>query len=133
MNGEPRSRIFLYGTLRRGGSRDVTVHYDGAEFVASARLRGVLYHLGRYPGLRLDATADWVRGELFDVGPAALAGLDDWEGVEAADPEAGEYRRVRAMARVDGGADEPCWVYEICVERCAGRPVIASGDWLSAR
>jgi len=38
-----RERIFLYGTLRRGGSRDARKFYEGAEFVAPARVRGVLH------------------------------------------------------------------------------------------
>ncbi len=126
-----RARIFLYGTLRRGGSRDATRFYDGAEFVAPARARGVLYDFGEYPGLRLDAEAGWVTGEIFEVTPEALAGLDEWEGIDPAASDAGEYRRVRAaVVRADGVAEE-CWVYEAREGACAGRLVIAAGDWIA--
>lgn len=125
------ARIFLYGTLRRGGSRDARVFYEGAAFVAPARVRGTLFDFGAYPGLRLDPAGDWVRGELFDVTAAALAGLDDWEGIDAADAGAGEYRRVRVDATRDDGAVETCWVYEIRAALSVARPVIASGDWLA--
>lgn len=131
MESAGRERIFLYGTLRRGASRDVLAHYAGVEFVASARVRGTLHDLGDYPGLRRDATAGWVRGEIFDVDAAALAGLDEWEGIDPVAPEAGEYRRVRVTAERDDGAEGSCWVYEIEAAKCAGRPVIASGDWLA--
>lgn len=131
MDGGARHRIFLYGTLRRGGSRDATVFYDGVEFVGPARVRGVLHDLGDYPGLRLDPAMDGVRGELFDVAPAALAGLDAWEGIDGAGPGSAEYRRVQTTAQRDDGSSEPCWVYEISAARCAGRPVIVSGDWLA--
>lgn len=131
MESAGRERIFLYGTLRRGASRDVLAHYAGTEFVASARVRGTLHDFGDYPGLRLDASAGWVRGEIFDVDAVTLAGLDEWEGIDPAAPTAGEYRRVRVEAERDDGALETCWVYEIMAEKCAGRPVIASGDWLA--
>lgn len=126
-----RERIFLYGTLRRGGSRDATRFYVGAEFVAAARVRGVLHDFGEYPGLRLGAEAGWVHGEIFEVTAQALAGLDEWEGIDPAAPDAGEYRRVRASVRREDGGDETCWIYEIAEARCAGRPVIASGDWIA--
>ncbi|MDD5199749.1 MAG: gamma-glutamylcyclotransferase [Terrimicrobiaceae bacterium] len=131
MGASASQRIFLYGTLRRGGSRDALAHYDGAEFVAPARVRGVLHDFVDYPGLLLDPAADWVRGELFDVTPGALAGLDEWEGIDPREPATCGYRRVRVQAHRDDGAMETCWVYEIAADRCAGRPVIASGDWLA--
>lgn len=124
-------RIFLYGTLRRGGSRDVRRFYRGAGFVGEARVRGTLYDLGDYPGLRLDEGGGWVAGELFDVAPETLARLDEWEMIDPAAPDAGEYRRVRLVAERPGGVPEECWGYEIAREKCIGRPVIASGDWLA--
>lgn len=131
MESAGRERIFLYGTLRRGASRDVLAHYAGVEFVASARVRGVLYDLGDYPGLRLDAAASWVHGEVFAVDGATLAGLDEWEGIDPVAPEAGEYRRVRVAVQRDDGAVESCWAYEIRAARCESAQVIASGDWLA--
>jgi gamma-glutamylcyclotransferase (GGCT)/AIG2-like uncharacterized protein YtfP len=126
-----RERIFLYGTLRRGGSRDVLKFYEGAFFAGGARLRGTLYDLGEYPGLILDDRADFVIGELFDVTAGALADLDEWEGIDLENPDGGEYRRRRIEAELADGSPQPCWVYEIRPEVCAGRPVIGSGDWLS--
>lgn len=124
-------RIFLYGTLRRGGSRDATRFYDGAKFVGPARVRGALYDFGEYPGLRLAAEAGWVKGELFDVTPDALAGLDAWEGIDPAAPDAGEYRRVRAMVELADGVAGECWIYEARGSVCAGRPVVPGGDWIA--
>ena len=119
-------RIFLYGTLRRGGTRDVLRHYEGAVFVGPARVRGVLHDLGDYPGLRLADDDGWVLGESFDVSARALALLDEWEGIGETD----EYRRVR-LSVVRDDAVEICWGYEAAAWKCAGRPVIPSGDWLA--
>jgi gamma-glutamylcyclotransferase (GGCT)/AIG2-like uncharacterized protein YtfP len=129
--GEGRERIFLYGTLRRGGTRDVERFYGGAEFVACARVRGVLHDFVDYPGLRLSADADWVRGELFDVTAETLAGLDEWEGIDPAAHEQSDYRRLRLLAERDDGVLEECWGYEVVAEKIEGRPVIASGDWIT--
>jgi gamma-glutamylcyclotransferase (GGCT)/AIG2-like uncharacterized protein YtfP len=109
----------------------VLVHYAGVEFVASARVRGTLYDFGAYPGLRLDPAAGWVHGEIFEVTAAALAGLDDWEGIDPAAPEAGEYLRVRVTVERDDGTKESCWVYEMVDAKCASGVVIESGDWLA--
>jgi gamma-glutamylcyclotransferase (GGCT)/AIG2-like uncharacterized protein YtfP len=127
--GEGRERIFLYGTLRRGGTRDIETFYDGAEFLGGGRVRGVLHDFIDYPGLRLAPDAGPVRGEVFDVTAETLARLDEWEGIDPAAPDDGEYRRIRA--RIErAGRLETCWLYEATAAKCAGRPVIASGDWL---
>ncbi len=131
MGDATRERIFLYGTLRRGGSRDILKYYEGAEFAGTARVRGMLHELGEYPGLRLLDGGGWVRGELFDVTPAALARLDEWEGIDASLPEQGEYRRIRMAVERDDGGQDWCWGYEIAPRNCEGRPVIPSGDWIA--
>lgn len=124
-------RIFLYGTLRRGGSRDVLKYYKGASFVAMAQVRGVLYDLGEYPGIRLKSSAGWVQGELFDINAAGMAALDDWEGIDPQAPGDGPYRRVRALVDWEDGTPDVCWIYEIAKQQCKGMPIIPSGDWLA--
>jgi gamma-glutamylcyclotransferase (GGCT)/AIG2-like uncharacterized protein YtfP len=129
VEGAGRERIFLYGTLRRGGSRDVLKHYGDVEFIGAARVRGVLHDFGEYPGLRLSDAEGWVKGELFDVTPAVLALLDEWEGIVPDATEQGEYRRIRMTVERDTREAESCWGYEIAPPNWEGRPVIASGDW----
>ncbi|MGH8048384.1 MAG: gamma-glutamylcyclotransferase family protein [Chthoniobacterales bacterium] len=128
--GAGTERIFLYGTLRRGGTRDVLRHYGGAEFIGEARVRGVLHDFLDYPGLRLSADDVWVRGELFAVTAETLARLDEWEGIDPATPDDGDYRRVRLIVELDGAPQE-CWGYEARLEKVADRPVIESGDWIA--
>lgn len=131
MPGEGAERIFLYGTLRRGASRDVTRFYRGVRFVTAARVRGRLHDFGEYPGLRLDEAAGWVVGETFEVTPEALAALDEWEGIPPETTNGAEYRRLRAEVETEGGGSTECWLYEASAERCAGASVIPSGDWLA--
>ena len=125
---EPESGelVFVYGTLRRGGSN--AFRMDGAEFVGAATVGGALYRISWYPGLVLDGDGR-VTGEIYRVGAEQLRALDEFEGLAAGEIEGSEYRRVRVEA--DAGDDEvvEVWVYEWKGgfnedER------IQSGDWL---
>lgn len=87
-----RHLIFVYGTLKKGGSNHGWL--QGQHLLGPARTRPgfTLYSLGEYPGLvpsRQDT--EGVTGELWAVTPECLARLDAFEGV----PE-GLYARVPA-------------------------------------
>ncbi len=84
------SRIFVYGTLKRGGSNHGWL--KGQRLVGAARtMPGFrLYDLGGYPGMVRDPQQGLaVEGEVWEVDAAALARLDELEDVEG-----GEYARV---------------------------------------
>ena len=89
----PRRRVvFVYGTLKRGGPNHGRL--AGQEYLGDARLAPglALYSLGEYPGLVAEpGSPDRVTGELWAVDDAALAGLDELEGLAE-----GLYARVAA-------------------------------------
>jgi gamma-glutamylcyclotransferase (GGCT)/AIG2-like uncharacterized protein YtfP len=123
----PARYLFVYGTLRRGGSNDIARFAPAPEHVADASIAGTLYDLGSYPGAVLGGTA-WVAGEIYAITPALEARLDVLEEVKHDD--SGEY--IKREVKVQAGAEElMCLVYEIHPKRIVGRPVIASGDWLA--
>ena len=75
-------RLFVYGTLKRGGSNHAQL--AGQKFLGEARTAHgyTLYSLGSYPGLIADATdREGVIGEVWQVTPIALARLDAFEGL----------------------------------------------------
>lgn len=83
------TRLFLYGTLRRGGSAHHRM--SGQRFLGEARTVGGygLYRLSGYPGLvAVPEHAAGVVGEVWEVDDAALGALDAYEGVSE-----GLYRR----------------------------------------
>ncbi len=83
------SLLFVYGTLKRGGSNHGQL--AGQKFVGPARTATGyrLFLLEGYPGMvPWQADQEGVVGELWDVTDAALPQLDAFEGV----PE-GLYRR----------------------------------------
>ncbi len=116
----PGEKIFVYGTLRRGGSQHFRM--AGAEFVAAGTVRGRLYGIDWYPGLVLDDSAEEITGEVYQVCPGLLESLDAFEG--------GEYRRVRAMVALADEKTVSAWVWEWLGEIDEFRR-ITSGDWLS--
>ena len=118
--------VFVYGTLRAGGSNDITRWRPSAQFVGTAEIAGTLYDLGAYPGATLGGTAR-VRGEVHRIEPALEAQLDQLE--EVLPDEQGEYFK-REIAVWVGRQRIDCLVYEINPSRLSGRGVIPSGDWL---
>ena len=124
----PPRCVFVYGTLRRGGSNDITRLQPAPRFVGPAQVAGVLYHLGAYPGLLLGGDR-WVVGEVYAIEPALEAILDAIECV--AGQPGDEYIRREVVVLLEGQS-LACLVYEINPPYVAAAPVIASGDWLQA-
>lgn len=75
-------RVFVYGTLKRGGR--LHEHIEEQQFLGAARTttRCRLFRLGWYPGLVEDSGGVSVAGEVWDVDNATLAVLDEIEGVD---------------------------------------------------
>ena len=126
---EPESGdlVFVYGTLRRGGSN--AFRMDGAEFVGPATVAGNLYRISWYPGLVLDDDGR-VTGEIYRVGAEQLRALDEFEGLAAGEIEGSEYRRVRVEANAGDHEVMEVWVYE-WKGAFNEDERIQSGDWLA--
>lgn len=120
--------VFVYGTLRRGGTHHWRM--NGAVFVRSGTIRGRMYRFGWYPGLVVDPSAGEIKGEIFAVGPAQLAELDRFEGLSAGEIEGSEYRRVRVAVSGEG---EPvdAWIWE-WLGPVDESQRIPGGNWLEA-
>lgn len=76
------TRIFVYGTLKRGGSNHAFLAGQG--FLGAARTTSgyTLYLMDDYPGMmRSPGDATGVVGELWTVDDACLKKLDELEGV----------------------------------------------------
>ncbi|MCW5257611.1 gamma-glutamylcyclotransferase [Verminephrobacter aporrectodeae subsp. tuberculatae] len=124
----PSRCVFVYGTLRCGGSNDITRLRPAPRFVGAARVAGALHHLGAYPGMTLGGSG-WVRGEVYAIAPALEALLDEIEDLGAEPTD--EYVKREVVVQLEGQAQAlPCLVYEINPRRLGSAPLIAHGDWL---
>ncbi len=86
-------RVFVYGTLKRGGSNHAML--AGQRFLGEARTTPgyTLYSLGEYPGMVRDPTdIAGVLGELWAVDDSCLAELDKLEGLGE-----GLYERIEVL------------------------------------
>ncbi len=59
--------VFVYGTLRRGGARAMSIRFPNSKFIADAKVSGSLYDLGAYPGLLVNESNSLVIGEVYEV------------------------------------------------------------------
>lgn len=85
--------IFVYGTLKRGGSNHVFLR--GQNYVGDARTAPgyILYSLGDYPGMvRAPGDTEGVSGEVWHVDDGCLAELDRLEGLDE-----GLYERIDVL------------------------------------
>ncbi len=125
----PERLFFVYGTLRKGDSNDITRLQPAPRYVGAARIKGVMFHLGGYPGVTLGGDKDIV-GEVYAVSPQLETKLDAIESEYPAQSD--EYAKRAMQLQVDGKTLD-CFVYEINPRFALGKPVIASGDWVKDR
>lgn len=118
--------VFVYGTLRKGGSNDITRLLPAPRFVGMSRIAGRLYHLGAYPGLVLGGAMEVV-GEVYAIDPALEQRLDGIEEISGAPDD--EYFKREVTLDVDGRAVD-CLVYEINPDRLPAAARIEDGDWM---
>lgn len=112
------TRVFVYGTLKRGGSNHS--YLARQQFLGAARTPPgfTLYSLGDYPGMvRAPADTAGVAGELWAVDVGCLLRLDELEGVAE-----GLYERV-AIQLAPPYADEPAETY-LYLHDLTGRPAL---------
>ncbi len=122
-----RELVFVYGTLRRGGSNHFRM--SGADFVADGVVRGKIYRIAWYPGLVLGEEGE-VRGEVYSVDAGQLLELDTFEGLSAGEIEGSEYRRVKTVVHRRGGSTLAAWAWE-WIGPFDVSSLIPEGDWLA--
>lgn len=110
--------VFVYGSLRRGEQNHW--HLDGCLLIREARTEPGfrLYDLGAYPAMVAGGRGSVV-GEVYAVGPEALAALDRLEGHP-------RYYQRQVVRLADGQAVESYLMQESKVD---GRRLVPHGDW----
>ncbi|BDU67904.1 gamma-glutamylcyclotransferase [Geothrix oryzae] len=133
--------LFVYGTLREGGSRHAWLRRTDPEGLTGAWVAGRLFHLSAgYPALVAGAEPEvpppgpgWVRGDFVGYDSegdleSALADLDSLEGVEE-----GLFSRQILPVLLEGGHRYRAWVYVFHVERLPRLEreavELPDGDW----
>ncbi len=120
--------VFVYGTLRRGGSNDINRLVPEPRYLGMGEVQGALYRIDWYPGLTLGGEeAVTVVGEVYEISPRLEAVLDEIEQIVAG--KESEYFKREVAIEVDGRSVR-CLVYEINPARVRDRQRIGHGDWI---
>ena len=114
--------VFVYGTLRRGGAREMSKRFPNSKFIADAQVSGSLYDLGAFPGLLLNESTSMVNGEVYQVDDEILNELDEIEASSS-------YWRKQIEISL-GTERRMCWIYEPNPEVYSPHTLITSGDWI---
>ena len=116
-----RTRVFVYGTLRRGEPNHHLL--DARMLLRAGRTepRFTLVSLGAFPAM-IDGGETAVVGEVYDVDAVTLAALDRLEGHP-------RFYRRQPIRLADG---DEVLAYLLSPEQVRGQPRIPSGDWLDA-
>ncbi len=123
----PNELVFVYGTLRRGGSNHFRM--AGGEFISAGTITGRMYRIDWYPGLVLDDVGDEIHGEVYAVGPPQLAALDSFEGIATGEPKGSEYHRIETTAVLKNSETLTVWVWE-WLGMVDESQRLTAGDWL---
>ena len=104
--------LFAYGTLKSGlAPAEIAGVTSKLKSLGPGIVRGTLYNLGSYPGLRLDGK-DEITGEVLEFQDHSIfESLDAYEGYDPRRPEQSLFIRRRCRVRLEN-KDLICWVYE---------------------
>jgi len=122
---QPLSRLFVYGSLRRGGRYHDLLTTHRPTLLGLGTTPGQLLDLGPYPGL-VPSPSHEVVGEVYDLARplSALSALDALEDFQGYGEEGSMYRRIITDTTL-GHA----WSYLLLqVERA--HDVIEGGEWI---
>lgn len=109
--------IFVYGTLKSGEGNNHVLRNVNAKLLGNAFIKGTMYDLGSFPGVRLEGDGQ-VFGELWQVEGDGIRPLDRLEGHPTF------YTRVECNT-----SEGPAEVYVINEQYLNNRRVIHNGVW----
>lgn len=119
-------KIAVYGTLRKGCRANGKL--SKANFVGEDAVKGNLYNIGWFPGIRLGGPQD-VKVEVYEVSPEVegevLSILDSYEGYREGDPGSLYFRK-----EVETTSGHTVSIYEYR-ESPSETTLIPSGDWMN--
>jgi gamma-glutamylcyclotransferase (GGCT)/AIG2-like uncharacterized protein YtfP len=125
------SLLFVYGTLRPFVDIPMARWLRGvARYVGPGKVRGRLYDLGPYPGLRpARRSGEWVFGDVYAIrNPFVMRALDRYEAGRVALPR---FVRSACLVRSRRGRAREAWLY-LYRGHPSPRARIRSGDYRAA-
>jgi gamma-glutamylcyclotransferase (GGCT)/AIG2-like uncharacterized protein YtfP len=122
--------LFVYGTLRRGASADLSRSSSSFDvtFVDTDRINGKLYNIGWYPGIKdvrggaFNSILSTVTGDVFLIRDDTVRDvLDAYEG----------YPHLYDRCQVETEDGRMVWVYTYNGQP-PGESFLPTGDWMDS-
>jgi gamma-glutamylcyclotransferase (GGCT)/AIG2-like uncharacterized protein YtfP len=129
------SKLFVYGTLRRGFPLHACLRSASPRFLGKGWIVAKLYDLGDYPGaIKSRAPADRVEGEIYELPDPStqLGALDEIEEFYPENPKGSLFVREKVDVLLPGGQRMTAWSYLLPRIPKEGR-LIPSGDYADVR
>ncbi len=108
--------LFIYGTLSPEiAPKEIAAAVRKLRFVGNGFVRGRLYDLGKYPGIKLEAASRTkVRGRVYRLpeNRKAIESIDAFEEYYPNKPDASLYKRRLAQVELESGEKVRSWIYE---------------------
>lgn len=124
-------KVFVYGTLRQGGVREMPRLFPQCAFIGFGTAQGRLYDFGAYPGFMPDAEGGDVAGEVYEVPAIVLRALDDIERYEPHNEAGSYYLRREVTVALQDGRQTTAWVYVCNPDFYDCSNPIAGNDWIA--
>lgn len=120
-------KFAVYGTLRQGNHAHEAFGIPQlAEYMGQAKVRGDMFTLGRYPGVDLDGSGEFVVEVYQTTSDYLMDQLDNYEGYDPRDHERSLYLR-KEVETTDFGAVQ---IYEYRDKQyLRNQQLVESGDW----
>jgi|SRR5947209_4770525 len=120
------AKLFVYGTLKRGGDLHYEITAQKLRFLGPAKIQGRLFRIAgeTYPGAVSTDSEQYIKGELYEL-PEAAEALKKIDAVEGCDE--GLYERKLVNVWI-GNRKTRAWAYFYAKPLKKSVP-IANGDF----
>lgn len=115
--------LFVYGSLMKQAGNLMMDKYG--TFIGYGEIKGSLYHLGAYPGVKL-TRKNIVKGEIWKIAKVFIKTFDRYEGYPLL------YNREKTKAKLtDTNKIIDVMLYTYNYEPAEEQFIIKNGDWMS--
>jgi gamma-glutamylcyclotransferase (GGCT)/AIG2-like uncharacterized protein YtfP len=128
-----KNYLFVYGTLRKNFDLQLKQKVSSElEYLGKAKVEGMLYDIGDYPGAIKTKSGNEIVGDVFLVSDPekVFKILDKYEGYSSDKVDTSEFVRTRNKVQLKSGKQLNAWIYWYNNE-LEGKPRIKYKDYFN--
>lgn len=123
--------IFVYGSLRKGGSNHSIL--TSSKFIGCAKtVQKLIMRARAFPFVSDDQQVSFIHGEVYSVNSSVLRLIDQVESYDVLSPQNSWYEREKVLVKMGEGDLQNLRKVEMYFNRKENKaPIIASGDFFN--